>query len=82
MNGLLESGSPIRGEAGEPLSSRDIELLSLLASGLTLSVVQPMIAENDRTADQRLATLLAKLGASSANEAIALGYRQGILRIT
>jgi DNA-binding NarL/FixJ family response regulator len=60
------------------LDSRDREILSLLVSGLGPSQIGQRLYLSPKTIRNRISTMLAKLGVSTREEAIALGVAGGL----
>jgi DNA-binding NarL/FixJ family response regulator len=59
------------------LDSRDLEILELLAQGLTTSQVAARLFLAPKTIRNRVSDMLGKLGVASRDEAIALMHRRG-----
>ncbi len=65
----------------EPLTSREMEVLRLLAQGLTNQQLALELGISGHTAKFHVGAVLAKLGAQSRAEAVALGYRLGLVAV-
>ena len=63
----------------EPLTSRELEVLRLLASGLANKQIAARLEISDHTVKFHVAAILGKLGASSRTEAVAIGVRTGLI---
>jgi len=83
-----EAGSPIRSaasgtappdELAEPLTSREREVLRLLASGLGNKGIAGKLKISEHTAKFHVASILGKLGAASRAEAVSIGMRNGLI---
>jgi NarL family two-component system response regulator YdfI len=62
---------------GQALTAREREVLQLLAEGLSNRQIAARLFISPHTAKFHVASILAKLGASSRTEAVALGARRG-----
>lgn len=73
---------PTIGEAsGETLTAREREVLQLLADGLPNKVVANRLSVSLHTVKFHVASILAKLGASSRTEAVTIGARRGLVTL-
>jgi DNA-binding NarL/FixJ family response regulator len=72
---------PIRDsdDLGEPLTEREGEVLELLALGLPNKTIARRLGISEHTAKFHVGSILAKLGAASRTEAVALAARRGLL---
>ncbi|HZQ82526.1 MAG TPA: helix-turn-helix transcriptional regulator [Gaiellaceae bacterium] len=61
------------------LSSRELEVLALLADGLSNSEIGQRLSISPHTATDHTRSVIAKLGANARAEAVAIGFRQGLL---
>ncbi|POX46079.1 LuxR family transcriptional regulator [Streptomyces sp. Ru71] len=68
-------GSP----AGSPLTAREQEVLALLARGRSNRQIGEELFITGKTASVHVSNILAKLGAASRTEAVAIAYRDGLL---
>lgn len=78
------AGRPAPGGAGaqepvEPLTSREIEILNLTARGLTNKAIGVNLAISDRTVQNHLAHIFAKLNAASRTEAVMRAVSLGLV---
>jgi DNA-binding NarL/FixJ family response regulator len=64
------------------LSPREIEVLQYLASGLTNKEIGSMLRISDKTARNHVISLMEKLEAKGRTEAVAIGIRKGLIRVT
>lgn len=65
----------------EPLTDREIEILSLVAKGLTNKVVGIKLKISDRTVQGHIARIFEKLQASSRTEAVMRGVSLGLIQL-
>jgi DNA-binding CsgD family transcriptional regulator len=65
----------------EALTRRELQVLRMLADGLGNKEIAQHLGISDHTAKFHVAQILAKLGASSRAEAVALGIRRGLVPI-
>jgi DNA-binding NarL/FixJ family response regulator len=68
-------------ESGEALTPREREVLQLLADGLPNKVIANRLSVSLHTIKFHVASILAKLGASSRTEAVAVGARRGLVTL-
>ena len=66
---------------GESLTRRELEVLRMLADGLGNKEIANYLRISEHTAKFHVAQILAKLGAGSRAEAVALGMRRGLVPI-
>ncbi|HEY7651187.1 MAG TPA: response regulator transcription factor [Methylomirabilota bacterium] len=74
---------PTRAEAdpAQPLTGREIEVLSMLAEGLGNKIIAARLGISTHTAKFHVASIMAKLGAGSRTEAVTIGMRRGLVVI-
>jgi DNA-binding NarL/FixJ family response regulator len=78
----LTRGRPLGAQAMvEALTEREIEVLHLVAKGLTNKAIGQALGISDRTVQGHLANIYGKLGVSSRTEAVTEGLRQGWITI-
>ncbi|MFG1709462.1 ATP-binding protein [Nonomuraea sp. M3C6] len=72
---------PIRATAANPagLTARQVEVLGLLAEGLTDAGIAARLSLSTKTVGHHVSALLAKLGAASRHEAVAAARRLGVV---
>jgi DNA-binding NarL/FixJ family response regulator len=73
--------APSDEEPGEALTPREREVLELLAHGLSNRQIADALAISEHTAKFHVASVSAKLGASSRTEAVRLGVRRGLIAL-
>jgi two-component system nitrate/nitrite response regulator NarL len=66
---------------GEALTSRERQVLELVAAGLPNKTIARELGISEHTAKFHVGSLLAKLGAASRTEAVTLATRRGILSV-
>ncbi len=65
--------------AAEPLTPRELEVLALLAEGLSNKAIAQRLAISEHTAKFHVNAILGKLGAESRSEAIVKAARMGMV---
>ena len=65
--------------SGEPLTSREIEVLQLMAQGLPNKTIAIRLHISEHTAKFHVSSILMKLGAASRTEAVTIAARQCLL---
>jgi DNA-binding NarL/FixJ family response regulator len=82
---LLLPASPESTDAhlihGEPLSTRETEVLAMLAEGMANKEIAAQLKISEHTVKFHVSSILGKLGASSRGEAVARGVRDGLIMI-
>ncbi|MBW3634805.1 MAG: response regulator transcription factor, partial [Chloroflexi bacterium] len=68
-------------EGGETLTTREREVLQLVAEGLPNKAIARELSISEHTAKFHVGSLLGKLGAASRTEAVTLATRRGILPV-
>jgi DNA-binding NarL/FixJ family response regulator len=63
----------------EPLTSRESEVLSLLAEGAGNKEVAARLHISEHTVKFHVSSILAKLGATTRTEAVTRGYKEGLI---
>lgn len=69
------------GVAGAPLTTREREIVELMADGANNRIIASRLAISRHTVKFHVASILAKLGARSRTEAVALALRRGLLAV-
>jgi DNA-binding NarL/FixJ family response regulator len=62
------------------LTLRELDVLELLAAGLTNPTIAERLGLSARTVESHVATIMAKLGAKSRTDAVRLAMEEGLLR--
>ncbi len=78
---LWMSTTPSQLSIPEPLTPRELEVLSLLAEGLTNRAIGVQLGISENTAKFHVQAVLAKLGVSSRTEAVVHATRLGLLTL-
>ncbi|HWJ23459.1 MAG TPA: LuxR C-terminal-related transcriptional regulator, partial [Gemmatimonadaceae bacterium] len=60
---------------------REIEVLGMLAEGLGNKQIAPRLGITEHTVKYHVASIFAKLGASSRTEAVMVGARRGLVML-
>ena len=68
-------------DPAQPLTARELEVLGMLAEGLGNKAIASRLAISSHTAKFHVAAIIAKLGAGSRTEAVALALRRGLVPI-
>jgi DNA-binding NarL/FixJ family response regulator len=81
MEGLPAGSAPPRAldELAESLTRRELEVLQMLAAGLSNKEIAVRLNISEHTAKFHVASILGKLGAGSRTEAVALGIKRGLV---
>jgi two-component system, NarL family, response regulator YdfI len=66
-------------ELAESLTRRELEVLQMLAAGLSNKEIAARLNISEHTAKFHVASILGKLGAASRTEAVSLGIRRGLV---
>jgi DNA-binding CsgD family transcriptional regulator len=64
----------------QPLTRRELEVLQLIADGLTTGPIAGRLCLSAETVKSHVGAIHAKLSASSRAHAVAIGFRQGLLK--
>jgi DNA-binding NarL/FixJ family response regulator len=67
--------------AGEPLTSRESEVLSLLAEGAGNKEIASRLRISEHTVKFHVSSILTKLGAATRTEAVSRGLKEGLIII-
>jgi len=78
---LVPSAAGHPAAAGTPLTVREREILELMADGASNRAIAARLAISRHTVKFHVASILAKLGAASRTEAVALALRGGLLAV-
>jgi NarL family two-component system response regulator YdfI len=79
--GLPAGSAPPRtlDEHAESLTRRELEVLQMLAAGLSNKEIAARLNISEHTVKFHVASILGKLGAASRTEAVSLGIRRGLV---
>lgn len=66
-------------DGATPLTPRETEVLAMLAEGLANKQIAPRLGISEHTVKYHVASIFAKLGASSRTEAVTIGARRGLV---
>jgi DNA-binding NarL/FixJ family response regulator len=74
---------PVTGRAApdQSLTDRELEVLMMMADGLGNKIIAARLGISSHTAKFHVASIMAKLGAGSRTEAVAIGMRRGLVAI-
>ena len=78
---LLPDGQALGEELAEPLSGRELEVLDLLAEGLSNKLIAHRLSISEHTVKTHVASIFGKLGASSRTEAVSQAIRRGLIML-
>jgi DNA-binding NarL/FixJ family response regulator len=70
-----------RGDRAPSLTPRELEVLEMLAEGLSNRVIAARLRISSQTVKFHVASILAKLDAGSRTEAVTFGVRQGLIAL-
>jgi NarL family two-component system response regulator YdfI len=77
---LLTSDSrPLTATLDEPLSPRELEVLAMLAEGLSNKLIAHRLGISEHTVKFHVAAVMAKLHAGSRTDAVMVGIRRGLV---
>jgi ATP/maltotriose-dependent transcriptional regulator MalT len=77
---LSALGSPSSATGEDPLTRRERQVLSLIATGMTNRAIAAALAISDRTVDRHVSNILSKLDLPSRSAATAYAYEQGLVQ--
>ncbi len=75
---LVRRSAPRASAPRRALTPRELEVLALVAEGLTNRAIGERLFISDKTASVHVSNILAKLGVSSRTEAAAVAHREGL----
>ncbi|HEY6389878.1 MAG TPA: response regulator transcription factor [Bryobacteraceae bacterium] len=78
---LLLDMRPVAETLAEPLSERELEVLDVIAEGLSNKLIAHRLGISEHTVKTHVASILAKLGAASRTEAVSLAIRRGLVML-
>jgi NarL family two-component system response regulator YdfI len=68
-------------ELAEPLTERELELLDLLAEGISNKLIAHRLGITEHTVKTHVQSIFAKLGVSSRTEAVSQAIRRGLVML-
>jgi NarL family two-component system response regulator YdfI len=71
----------VEDELSEEITSRETDVLRMLAEGLVNKVIAARLGISEHTVKFHISSILDKLGASTRTEAVTLGIRRGLIPI-
>ena len=77
---LLARAPLLPATADVPLTGREIQVLQLLSDGLTQEAIAKELFISPKTVATHIQRILTKLGVHSRTEAVAIAYRDGLVR--
>lgn len=77
----LESGEQDFEYLNDPLTTRETEVLALLAGGVGNKEIAEQLRISEHTVKFHVSSILSKLGATTRTEAVSRGYRLGLILI-
>ena len=78
---LLASTRPPAEALAEPLSAREMAVLTLLVEGLSNKLIAHQLDISEHTVKTHVTAILAKLGAASRTEAVSQAIRRGLVML-
>ena len=78
---LLPDVQPFAEQLAEPLSDRELEVLDLLAEGISNKLIAHRLTISEHTVKTHVASIFAKLGVSSRTEAVSQAIRRGLVML-
>jgi DNA-binding NarL/FixJ family response regulator len=79
LEGVLSTNRFTPEEPEQPLTSREVEVLKMLAEGLGNKAIARRLNISEHTVKFHIGSIFSKLNASSRTEAVILGARQGLV---
>jgi NarL family two-component system response regulator YdfI len=78
---LLSPARPPAAALAEPLSARELAVLTLLVEGLSNKLIAHQLEISEHTVKTHVTAILAKLGAASRTEAVSQAIRRGLVML-
>lgn len=78
---FLEETNPAAEALPDPLSDRELEVLDLLAEGLSNKLIAHRLNISEHTVKTHVASIFGKLDASSRTEAVSQAIRRGLIML-
>lgn len=80
LDALLSSAAPAQyADQTSTLTAREVEVLRMMAEGAANKIIAWKLGISEHTVKFHVASILAKLGASSRTEAVTIGIRKGLV---
>jgi DNA-binding NarL/FixJ family response regulator len=79
VEGVLAAPRPAR--SSEALSPREVEVLGMLAEGVSNKAIAYRLGISEHTVKFHVTSIMTKLNAGSRTEAVTLGIRQGLIML-
>jgi DNA-binding NarL/FixJ family response regulator len=82
LGALLASSAPVPVQADgdtSAITARELEVLRMMADGAPNKVIAWKLGISEHTVKFHVASILARLGASSRTEAVTIGIRKGLV---
>jgi NarL family two-component system response regulator YdfI len=77
----MPDSQPFAEEFTEPLTGRELEVLDLVAEGFSNKLIAHRLGISEHTVKTHVASIFAKLGASSRTEAVSRAIRRGLVML-
>ena len=81
LKASAEARAAARPDRAPALTPRELEILEMLAEGMSNRTIATRLGISSQTVKFHVASILAKLGASSRTEAVTFGVRQGLIAL-
>jgi len=81
LHGSAARRAAERGDRTASLTPRELEILEMLAEGISNRTIAARLGISSQTVKFHVASILAKLGAASRTEAVTFGVRQGLIAL-
>jgi NarL family two-component system response regulator YdfI len=78
---LVPDAQPFAEELAEPLTERELEVLDLVAEGLSNKLISYRLSISEHTVKTHVASIFAKLAVSSRTEAVSQAIRRGLVML-
>jgi DNA-binding NarL/FixJ family response regulator len=78
---IVSSGGRQTQSHVEPLTRRELEILELVAAGMTNKAIASHVGISEHTVKFHVNALLGKLGAQSRTQAVTTATRMGLIRL-
>lgn len=78
---FVQESEPASADLVDPLSERELEVLDLLAEGLSNKLIAHRLNISEHTVKTHVASIFGKLGASSRTEAVSQAIRRGLVML-